>query len=52
MIAGPSEITIIADKLSDMSKVITSMIAQSEHGINSQSILISKNKNILIKKYK
>ena len=25
------------------------MAAQSEHGINSQSILISKNKNILIK---
>ena len=39
MIAGPSEITVVAHKLLDISKVITSMIAQSEHGINSQSIL-------------
>ena len=43
MIAGPSEITVVADNISDTNKVITSMAAQSEHGINSQSILISKN---------
>ncbi len=47
MIAGPSEITVVADKLFDMSKVITSMIAQSEHGINSQSILITKNEKLI-----
>ena len=47
MIAGPSEITVVADKLLDMSKVITSMIAQSEHGINSQSILITKNEKLI-----
>ena len=47
MIAGPSEITVVADKISDLSKVVTSMLAQSEHGINSQSILISKNKNLI-----
>ena len=49
MIAGPSEVTIIADSKSDVKQISTSMAAQSEHGINSQSILISKNKNILIK---
>ena len=40
MIAGPSEITVVADNISDTNKVITSLAAQSEHGINSQSILI------------
>ena len=49
MIAGPSEVTIIADSKSDVKQISTSMAAQSEHGINSQSILISKDKNILIK---
>ena len=43
MIAGPSEITVVADNISDTNKVITSLAAQSEHGLNSQSILISKN---------
>ena len=49
MIAGPSEVTIIADSKSNINQVATSMAAQSEHGINSQSILISKNKEILFK---
>ena len=43
MVAGPSEVTVIADNLSDLEKIATSMIAQSEHGVNSQSILIAKN---------
>ena len=43
MVAGPSEVTVIADNLSDIDKIATSMIAQSEHGVNSQSILIAKN---------
>ena len=49
IIAGPSEVTIIADSKSDIKQISTSMAAQSEHGINSQSILISKNKDVLIK---
>ncbi len=44
MIAGPSEVTVIADNYSNMDQIITSMAAQSEHGVNSQSVLICKNK--------
>tara|TARA_Y100000816_G_scaffold147877_1_gene104928 strand:- start:452 stop:1705 length:1254 start_codon:yes stop_codon:yes gene_type:complete len=47
MIAGPSEVTVIADESSDLEKVISSLMAQSEHGINSQSILITKNKKMI-----
>ena len=43
MVAGPSEVTVIADNFSDLEKIATSMIAQSEHGFNSQSILITRN---------
>ena len=49
MIAGPSEVTVIADESSDLEKVISSLMAQSEHGINSQSILITKNKKMIKK---
>ncbi len=53
MIAGPSEITIVADKNTNLREVITSMIGQAEHDSNSQSILITNNKNFIkqIKKY-
>ena len=46
MIAGPSEITVIADKKSNVNQIATSLIAQSEHGVNSQSILVTKEKAI------
>jgi len=49
MVAGPSEITVVADKYSNPEWVASSLIAQAEHDKLSQSILISKNKNILIK---
>ena len=53
MIAGPSEITIVADKSTNFMDVITSMIGQAEHDINSQCILISKNQNLIksVKKF-
>ena len=53
MIAGPSEITIVADKSTNFMEVITSMIGQAEHDINSQCILISKNQNLIksVKKF-
>ena len=35
MIAGPSEIAVVADKNTDLDEVITSMIGQAEHDINS-----------------
>ena len=51
MIAGPSEITIVADKFSNFNWVAADLIAQAEHDINSQCILISKDK-FFIKKVK
>ncbi len=51
MIAGPSEITILADSKTNLNEVTTSMIGQAEHDSNSQCILITKNSN-LIKKFR
>jgi len=51
MIAGPSEITILADSKTNLNEVTSSMIGQAEHDSNSQCILITKNSN-LIKKFK
>ncbi len=47
MIAGPSEITILADKKSEIKSVITSLIGQAEHDVNSQCIIISKDIKML-----
>ena len=47
MIAGPSEITVLADKKTDIEDVLTSMIGQAEHDENSQCILISKDINLI-----
>ncbi len=46
MIAGPSEITVVADKKTEIKSVITSLIAQAEHDVNSQSIIISKDLSV------
>ena len=43
MIAGPSEITVIADKWSKPDWIAADLIAQAEHDVNSQSIVISDN---------
>ena len=53
MIAGPSEITVVADKSTNFMEVITSMIGQAEHDMNSQCILITKNQNLIksVKKF-
>ena len=51
MIAGPSEITILADSKTNLNEVTTSMVGQAEHDSNSQCILITKNSN-LINKFK
>ena len=47
MIAGPSEITILADSKTNIEEVITSLVSQSEHDVNSQCILITKDKKII-----
>jgi len=49
MIAGPSEVTVIADKNSNINQIATSLAAQSEHGPNSQSILVTSDKEVITK---
>ena len=51
MIAGPSEICIVADNKTELNEIATSMLGQSEHDKNSQSILVTKYKG-LVKKVK
>ena len=47
MIAGPSEISVVADNSTKINEVVTSLIGQAEHDINSQSILITKDQNLI-----
>tara|TARA_B100001057_G_scaffold446593_1_gene485288 strand:- start:192 stop:1490 length:1299 start_codon:yes stop_codon:yes gene_type:complete len=47
MVAGPSEVSIVADKLADPNLVAADLIAQAEHDVNAQSILITNNKNLI-----
>jgi len=49
MIAGPSEICIVADNKTELNEITTSMLGQSEHDENSQSILVTKYKNLINK---
>ena len=49
MFAGPSEVTIIADKYSNPEWVAADLIAQAEHDEMSQSILLTDNKNTILK---
>ncbi len=47
MIAGPSEITVVADKNTNLKEVLTSLIGQAEHDTNSQCILIVNNQDFI-----
>ena len=47
MVAGPSEVSIVADKFADPDLVAADLIAQAEHDVNAQSILITNNKNLI-----
>ena len=46
-IAGPSEITVVADKNTNLKEVLTSLIGQAEHDTNSQCILIVNNQDFI-----
>ncbi len=46
-IMGPSEVTVVGDSKTDVNQAITSITAQQEHGLNSQCILISKDKKFI-----
>ncbi len=47
MVAGPSEVSIIADKNSDPNWIASDLIAQAEHDIFAQSILITNSKELI-----
>ena len=47
MVAGPSEVSIVADKNSEPDWIASDLIAQAEHDVFAQSILISDNKNLI-----
>ena len=47
MIAGPSEVSIVADKFSNPEWIASDLIAQAEHDIFAQSILITNNKELI-----
>jgi len=49
MTAGPSEVTIVCDKFSNPEWIASDLIAQAEHDVLAQCILISKNKKIIEK---
>ena len=48
-IAGPSEILVLADKKTNVNEIGTSLVGQSEHGPDSQCILVTKHKEIISK---
>ena len=47
MVAGPSEVTIVADKYANANWIAADLIAQAEHDIFAQSILITNNQNLI-----
>ena len=49
MIAGPSEVTIVADKWSKPDWIAADLIAQAEHDESSQSIVISDDMKVINK---
>ncbi len=49
MIAGPSEVLIIADEYAEPSFAAADLLSQAEHGIDSQVILISNSEAVINK---
>ncbi len=47
MVAGPSEVSIVADKYADPDLIAADLIAQAEHDVNAQSILITDYKKLI-----
>ena len=47
MVAGPSEVSIIADKYSNPNWIASDLIAQAEHDVFAQSILITNSKELI-----
>ena len=49
MFAGPSEVTVIADKYSNPKWIAADLIAQAEHDELSQSILVTDSRELIYK---
>ena len=47
MVAGPSEVSIVADKFSNPKWIASDLIAQAEHDIFAQAILISNSQDLI-----
>ncbi len=47
MVAGPSEVSIVGDKNSDPNLIAADLIAQAEHDVYAQSILITNDKKLI-----
>jgi histidinol dehydrogenase len=47
MPAGPSEVLVIADETSNPEFIAADLLAQAEHGADSQSILVATSQNII-----
>src|SRR5690606_30756537 len=47
MPAGPSEVLVIADNTANPSYIAADLLAQAEHGADSQAILVSTDQRIL-----
>ena len=46
MIAGPSEVLVIADRTANASWIAADLLAQAEHDVNAQSILITDDEGL------
>lgn len=47
MPAGPSEVLVIADETADAAFVAADLLAQAEHGADSQAVLVSNSRQLL-----
>ena len=47
MVAGPSEVSVVADKSANANFIAADLIAQAEHDVYAQSILITDNKKLI-----
>ena len=47
MVAGPSEVSIVADSLANADWIASDLIAQAEHDILAQSILITNSRDLI-----
>ena len=49
MYCGASEICVLADKYTDVNQIATSLVSQDEHDPDSQCILVTKQRSLIVK---